>query len=152
MMTFFRYKQYAPGLMYVCAVHGLFFIAINGDWRWKYVGLFCLARALTLNRSFAYFVGDDTDIGCAFDCMMSCQKINVQKNILFLKPSLFMLFFFYGFFLSLSLFLLLLFARVFFSFSLSLSVSSFAVLYFLCHLKLWRARYLLFGTFCYLLS
>lgn len=37
--------------MCVCVLCMVFFIAINGDWRWKYVGFFfCLARALTLNE------------------------------------------------------------------------------------------------------
>lgn len=48
------------------------------------VSVMCEAFSLLFYHLFllkfvAYFVAK-TDIGCAFDCVMSCQKINVHKK------------------------------------------------------------------------
>lgn len=51
------------------------------------LGVLFGSRARSLIE-IAYFVAKSWHLGCAFDCMMSCQKINVQKKSARARPFL----------------------------------------------------------------
>lgn len=94
---FFWAKQYAAGVCYAFILLyfvGWFFFVVTVIAQWAALKICCAGWKVWVRDAFsllfyhlfrlkfvAYFVAK-TDIGWAFDCVMSCQKINVQKKTL----------------------------------------------------------------------